>query len=298
MEQLVRSGNSRGITYLLNGFINAPNTSLDMRQVTWVQFVSAVIHTSGFEILRNVLESVRISLPYPNEDASLYALCKSWIIDAGQGESDHVHDIVTIIVHRGESLKRCNACITHSASDICLSQSQALDILELIMTTFVIAAKEQLLDPADVLDMARVVPFARILTAVLATDKSHEFWNWPGLDLAEVGAILLLLSGLPDQSTSNSRDTIQYNKPWELWSLHASSELKSVAYTRAKELIRSLLSSCATALRCVRPILNFSARIDSITFIQRFGRNSCRTIGPAYGRNDVSVRDYSITTCS
>lgn len=119
------------------------------------------------------------------------------------------------------------------------------------------------------LSITRLGPITQVLTGVLASGKSEEFWTWPNLDLAEMGSLLLLLPVLLDHSSPQSHGYTN-DKPWKLWSLRASSELQSAAFTRAKDFIRSLLTNCATGLRYVVLLIQVILILhDGITSVRR-----------------------------
>lgn len=132
-----------------------------------------------------------------------------------------------------------------------MSESHALEILERVVSGFTATAQELLFGTGNSSEFAELETVARILSGILANDKSQRFWGWTGLDFTQMGACLLVLSALPVLSPSISRCSIQCKQGWKLWSLYAPSELKPMVAARTKDLIGNLLTSCDTILRCV-----------------------------------------------
>ncbi|CEL60387.1 hypothetical protein RSOLAG1IB_09605 [Rhizoctonia solani AG-1 IB] len=241
VNHMVCSQDTRGIVSFLKGYLNASTVSEISRRAVWTEFVNACTGAEAFAMLRDVLDSVESTAPTPDEGSALFGLSKSWTTDIAGGDGAHSADLGSIIVHWR----------------ICFSQTQASEILQFLLSTFILHARELLFSCNDTVT-SKIEPIAHVLAITLSSDTSLDFYSWPALDFVDASAFLLILPALPDTIGTSTR-LIQCNKAYELWSTHAPIELQSAGRTRAKELMRSILLSCNTLLSA-RDVLTVAAR--------------------------------------
>lgn len=230
IDGLVRSGNTRGIASLLNGYLNAPVTSETTRSAVWTQFLNASTQATDFTVLRGVLGLVKTTVPIPDGNSALFEISKSWAADLARGDGNHRVDIESVIVHW----------------KTCLSQNQAAQILGDILSAFVTHTRELLFSTEKGDTVPVIESMAQVLDVVLANELI-EFSGWPNMDFVDTGAFLLILATLREPSTPFA-PFIQSNKALKSWSTYAPAELQSMSCARAKEVIRSMLTSCSTPL--------------------------------------------------
>ncbi|KAJ1302223.1 hypothetical protein OPQ81_001046 [Rhizoctonia solani] len=230
-DRLVRSGNTRGIAVLLNGYLNAPTISAGTCGAVWTLFLSACIRASAFTLLREVLNLVEFPAPAPDDSSPLFDVSKSWATDLTGGNAVHSADLGTVIVHW----------------KICLGQTQVAEILGIILNTFVVCARELIFNSSSEVAPSVVESIAQVLSIILENDESLSFYSWPTLDFVDMSAFLLILPTLSEVSTSLT-PFIQCDTARKSWSLHAPAELQSAAGVRAKALMRKALVDCGTSL--------------------------------------------------
>ncbi|CAE6368756.1 unnamed protein product [Rhizoctonia solani] len=241
LDRMVRSRETQGIISFLNGYLNASNVTEISRRAIWTQFLNACTGAGAVAVLRSVLDSVETSAPKPDEASPLFDLSKSWMADITRGEAAHSTNLGSIVVHW----------------KICLSQTQTLEILDILLSSFVVHARELLFNSSGTISSV-IEPLAQVLAIVLASDTSPDFYGWPVLDFVEASAFLFILATLPATVAPFPR-FVQCDKALKSWSTHTPVELQSAAGARAKELIRSILFSCSTPLSA-RDILAVALR--------------------------------------
>ncbi|KAH7332749.1 hypothetical protein B0J17DRAFT_677411 [Rhizoctonia solani] len=230
IESLVQSGNTRGITALLNGYLNAPTISEATRNAVWTQFLSTCTRAAEFTVLHGVLDLVEAPVLAPDEGSALFDISKSWAVDLAKGNGRHNPDLGSIIIHW----------------KMCLNQNHAAEIIEIILIAFVTHTRELLFSPKSEVVAPVIELIAPVLSVILA-NKSEEFFNWPNLDLVDTGAFLHILPALREASVAFAPFT-QCDKALRSWVTCAPAELQSMSRARAKEVIHSMLTSCSTPL--------------------------------------------------
>ncbi|ELU39991.1 hypothetical protein AG1IA_05974 [Rhizoctonia solani AG-1 IA] len=213
----------------------APTASENCRRAIWSQFLSACAGASAFSVLRDILDLVGTAALTVDEVPALFDLTKSWMVDLAQGNPT---DGLTI-------------------AEICLSQTQALEILELLLSAFILHGRELLFSSSDVVSPV-IQPIAHVLDIVLTSDTSLDFYTWPTLNFADAGALLRILPNLYEAEVPFAR-FYQWDRALKSWSTYAPVELQSESDARARELIRSLLISCSTSLSA-RDVLTVAVR--------------------------------------
>ncbi|CAE6481494.1 unnamed protein product [Rhizoctonia solani] len=229
IDSLVRSGDTRGIATLLNGYLNAPTVSETTRNAVWTQFLSTCTQTAEFAVLRSVLNLVEAPVLAPDEDSALFDISKHLAVDLTKGNGIHNADLASVIIHW----------------KMCLSQNHAAGILEVILISFVTHTRELLFSPDNEAAAPAIELIAQLLSVVLASKA--EFFNWLNLDFVDTGAFLFILPTLRQASTAFAA-FVQCEEALKSWSTHAPAELQSMSRARAKEVIHSMLTSYSTPL--------------------------------------------------
>ncbi|KAF8755405.1 Ring finger [Rhizoctonia solani] len=211
LDRMVRIEEPRGIIIFLNGYLSAPTASENCRRAIWSQFLSACAGASAFSVLRDILDLVGTAALTVDEVPALFDLTKSWMVDLAQGNPTDGATLGSVLVH------------------------WTLEILELLLSAFILHARELLFSSSDVVSPV-IQPIAHVLDIVLTSDTSLDFYTWPTLNFADAGALAL-----------------------KSWSTYAPVELQSESDARARELIRSLLISCSTSLSA-RDVLTVAVR--------------------------------------
>ncbi|QRW23508.1 E3 ubiquitin-protein ligase listerin [Rhizoctonia solani] len=241
LDRMVRIEEPRGIIIFLNGYLSAPTASENCRRAIWSQFLSACAGASAFSVLRDILDLVGTAALTVDEVPALFDLTKSWMVDLAQGNPTDGATLGSVLVHW----------------KICLSQTQALEILELLLSAFILHARELLFSSSDVVSPV-IQPIAHVLDIVLTSDTSLDFYTWPTLNFADAGALLRILPNLYEAEVPFAR-FYQWDRALKSWSTYAPVELQSESDARARELIRSLLISCSTSLSA-RDVLTVAVR--------------------------------------
>ncbi|CUA69442.1 E3 ubiquitin-protein ligase listerin [Rhizoctonia solani] len=230
LDSMVHSGNTQGIANLMNGYLNAPTILEATRNEVWNGFLSACARAPAFEVLRNVLNLVEITIaPTLEEDASIYSISKSWALDLAKGNTVHNPDLVSLITHWR----------------ICLTQTQAAEILQIILSIFITQVQELLFSSTHEVAPSVIESVAQILAIVLA-HKDCQFFSWPDLNFVDMSAFLHLLPAFPE--TSILAPFVECEKARRSWSSHAPEKLQSMGQARAKEVMRNILVNCSTPL--------------------------------------------------
>ncbi|CAE6428146.1 unnamed protein product [Rhizoctonia solani] len=241
LDRMVRIEEPRGIIIFLNGYLSAPTASENCRRAIWSQFLSACAGASAFSVLRDILDLVGTAALTVDEVPALFDLTKSWMVDLAQGNPTDGATLGSVLVHW----------------KICLSQTQASEILELLLSAFILHARELLFSSSDVVSPV-IQPITHVLDIVLTSDTSLDFYTWPTLNFADAGALLRILPNLYEAEVPFAR-FYQCDRALKSWSTYAPVELQSESDARARELIRSLLISCSTSLSA-RDVLTVAVR--------------------------------------
>lgn len=130
--------------------------------------------------------------------------------------------------------------------------SQVNPLLEIIGTSFVREAKG-LAYASDLSQSARILESTvAVMLAVLKAESAKPLLGGSTLDLAELGAWLLVLPPLATAlSTTLLELSLQWKEAHKLLLLSTDPEVDISAKVQGQAIVASFLTSCKTALRCV-----------------------------------------------
>ncbi|KAG8744954.1 hypothetical protein FRC10_009189 [Ceratobasidium sp. 414] len=244
MQHLISAVPTQDMGTLLNGFLGAPSVPMELRSSTWTELLRLIAHNSAFELLGDILGSVRFSPPQPVQQPELYQASASWAAEVTQGNNQHLRELSSVLDHW----------------DVCISRPQFYGLLAILARSFIQEA-EELVFAAE---YSQITPALESTTQILLAALRHLDTQPPQdaepFDLAYFGAFLYILPALSSHIPAEFGGYFsQFGPGRKQWLSLTTPNIHGDAEHKGRDVVARLLKDCNSPLR-VSEVLDVANR--------------------------------------